>query len=118
MSRSSDRIWEKVLTIIKPQISEQSFTTWFDPLRPLEIENKTLTLEIPNKFFSEWIDEHYHDIIYDALEDVVDSDVRIKYYIRSSNGQSKGNGNGNIGIKTDSAERPILPQQKEYFMQK
>ncbi|MFC1729092.1 chromosomal replication initiator protein DnaA [candidate division KSB1 bacterium] len=118
MSRSSDRIWEKVLTIIKPQISEQSFTTWFDPLRPLEIENKTLTLEIPNKFFSEWIDEHYHDIIYDALEDVVDSDVRIKYYIRSSNGQSKGNGNGNIGIKTDSAERPILPKPKEYFMQK
>ncbi len=84
-------IWSKVLDQIKPQINDQSFNTWFSPLKPIGLGKNTLDIEIPSKFFSEWLDEHYRNIISSALEDVFNQDASINYIISSNNGH-KGNG--------------------------
>jgi len=86
MKQSHEVVWEKVLSVIKPQINEQSFTTWFEPLRALDIEDNTLTVEIPSKFFSEWLDEHYHNVIYSALEGILDKSPRLEFKVNRDNG--------------------------------
>ncbi len=111
MVLSCEKVWDNVLDIIKPQMNEQSFSTWFDPLKPVEISDNTLTLEIPSKFFSEWIDEHYHDIIYDALEEVLDPGASIKYWV-------DGNGNGNGRTDEVTEEKMMFPPASDNYKRK
>jgi len=81
MLQKSQEVWDQVLSIIKPRINEQSFLTWFGPLKPVEIDDNTLRVQIPSKFFSEWIDEHYYSLVKGALEKVIHSDATIEYEI-------------------------------------
>ncbi|MDP4220233.1 MAG: chromosomal replication initiator protein DnaA [Bacteroidota bacterium] len=60
-------IWQRSLEKIKGQISPQSYTTWFEPLVPKSLEGTTLTLLAPSGFISEWILQHYQQLIESAL---------------------------------------------------
>jgi chromosomal replication initiator protein len=60
-------IWQRSLENIKGQISPQSFTTWFEPLVPKSLEGTTLTLLAPSGFISEWILQHYQQLIETSL---------------------------------------------------
>ncbi|MFC1553578.1 chromosomal replication initiator protein DnaA [candidate division KSB1 bacterium] len=92
MSATQTKIWKNVLSVIKPQINEQSFSTWFEPLKPVEISDSRFIVEIPSKFFSEWLEEHYQELINSALLEVMDTDIEIEYKVTDSNGKHKDNG--------------------------
>jgi chromosomal replication initiator protein len=64
-------IWQLGLERIKPQISPQSFTTWFEPLVPKSLEGMTLRLLAPSGFISEWIQQHYQALIEAALTEIL-----------------------------------------------
>ena len=44
-------IWAHCLRTIKEEISEQSFDTWFRPIKPVRLEQNVLTIEVPSQFF-------------------------------------------------------------------
>ena len=53
-------LWESVLNGLKDVLPDHAVGAWFDPIVPVEIKDgKTLVLEVPSKFFLEWIDSHY-----------------------------------------------------------
>ncbi len=59
MVQDCNAVWNGCLSVIREEISEQSFRTWFEPIRPIRLQENTLTLQVPNKFFFEWLEEHY-----------------------------------------------------------
>ncbi len=48
-------VWENCLQAIRDNVSVQSFKTWFEPIKPLRLENESLTIQVPNKIFYEWL---------------------------------------------------------------
>lgn len=64
-------IWQRAMETIRVKISPQSFTTWFEPLVPKALEGTTLTLLAPSGFISEWILQHYEEMINSALNDLL-----------------------------------------------
>ena len=53
-------LWGSVLDGLKDVLPDHAVGAWFDPIVPVEIKDgKTLVLEVPSKFFLEWIDSHY-----------------------------------------------------------
>ncbi|MCP4724435.1 MAG: chromosomal replication initiator protein DnaA [bacterium] len=104
MQKSCDQVWKEVLDIIRSQINEQSYNTWFIPLKPKTMLDNTISVEIPGKFFSEWLDEHYKNLITSALEDVIDPGAAIKYVVKSTNGK-----NGRNGENGKSQKEEIIP---------
>ena len=50
-----EKHWENCLSIIKNNITSQSFISLFKPIIPKSYKDKTLTLIVPNKFFYECI---------------------------------------------------------------
>ncbi len=50
--------WEKVLEDVRGKVSRQSFETWFKPARFLGCEGDRCRLELPNRFFKEWFQDH------------------------------------------------------------
>ena len=49
-------LWCKCLEIIKSDLSDQSYSTWFAPIVPLKFSNNTLTIQVPSQFFYEWLE--------------------------------------------------------------
>jgi len=76
-----DDLWQKGLTIIKKQVSPQIFNTWFKPLRLIGVNEASLELEVPNRFFLEWLREHYTSLILETLKEVAKRDYSIMWRV-------------------------------------
>lgn len=74
-----DNIWNRCLDIIREKVNEESFNTWFLPIRPLKFEAQTLIVQIPNQFFYEWLEEHYLPVLKDAIMQTVGLDGNLEY---------------------------------------
>jgi chromosomal replication initiator protein len=59
-------VWEQCLKLIKNKVAEQSFDTWFKPIKAVKLSGSALTIQVPSQFFYEWIEEHYVHILKEA----------------------------------------------------
>ena len=50
MVKSDVSVWEDCLELIKTQVGEQSFKTWFEPIQPLNLKENVLTIQVPSQF--------------------------------------------------------------------
>src|SRR2546423_1522525 len=81
MEKNYESVWKKCLQIIKDNVNTQSFKTWFTPIRPVKLEGKILTLEVPSQFFYEWLEEHYIALMRKTLRSQLGNDGRLEYSI-------------------------------------
>ncbi|MHB8851977.1 MAG: chromosomal replication initiator protein DnaA [Ignavibacteriaceae bacterium] len=77
--------WNECLKSIKVGVSQMTFNTWFLPIKPLEIKNYTLKVQLPSQFFWEWIDEHYNTLINNTIHEVIGPEARLAYVISEDN---------------------------------
>ncbi len=66
----SQGIWDQALGVIGGHIPRQVFETWFTPVRVRGVEDSCVRLEVPNKFFGDWLTEHHRDLIAESLKKV------------------------------------------------
>lgn len=64
---STTDIWKKCLEAVKGQIPSQHFNTWFKPINVAGINETSLELEVPNRFFLEWLKDHYLPLIQEVI---------------------------------------------------
>jgi chromosomal replication initiator protein len=84
---SAEKVWEDCLQYISPRVKTQTFHTWFQPVRALRIENRTLVLEVANQFAIDWVSEHFAALINEALNEVVGDDATFELCTRSKTSQ-------------------------------
>ncbi|MEJ2494181.1 MAG: chromosomal replication initiator protein DnaA [Ignavibacteriaceae bacterium] len=77
-------IWKNCLSRIKKNVTQMTYNTWFLPIRPLQLEDNTLKVELPSQFFWEWIDEHYNSLINKTISEVIGPDAKLSYIIDSN----------------------------------
>jgi chromosomal replication initiator protein len=76
-----DAIWVNILSHIQPQVNSQSFKTWFEPIKPIRIENNEVAVTVPSQFFYEWLEEHYYSLISDALKKTLGPSAKLMYTV-------------------------------------
>ena len=59
--------WDEALEYIQQKVPKQVFDTWFLPVQFDKVENSTIYLGVPNKFFGEWLDTHYGALLAEAV---------------------------------------------------
>ena len=74
-------LWNNILSHIQPEINSQSFKTWFEPIKPVKIENNEVSVTVPSQFFYEWLEEHYYSLISGALQKVMGSSAKLTYTV-------------------------------------
>jgi chromosomal replication initiator protein len=57
----------KLLVFYKDNIQDQAFKTWFEPIKSVELTDNALYIQVPSKFFYEWLEEHYVKLLKVAL---------------------------------------------------
>ncbi|MFA6438659.1 MAG: chromosomal replication initiator protein DnaA [Bacteriovoracaceae bacterium] len=73
--------WIQILSHIQPEINSQSFKTWFEPIKPVKIENNVVSVTVPSQFFYEWLEEHYYSLISGALSKVLGTSATLTYTV-------------------------------------
>lgn len=79
--KNSTLVWKECLKTIKENVTLMSYNTWFLPIKPLELENSTLKVQLPSQFFWEWIDEHYNTLINKTIHNVLGPNAKLAYVI-------------------------------------
>jgi len=74
-------VWDDCLRIIKKNVNPQSFKTWFEPIKPVQLEGDVLTIQVPNKFFFEWLEEHYVQLLKKSIRQELGERGRLVYHI-------------------------------------
>ena len=74
-------IWDKCLKNIKKNVTLMTYNTWFLPIKPLELDNSTLKVQLPSQFFWEWIDEHYNSLINKTILEILGTEAKLAYII-------------------------------------
>ncbi|WP_181305756.1 chromosomal replication initiator protein DnaA [Rufibacter sp. XAAS-G3-1] len=81
MVKDSITVWHNCLQVIKDNIGEQSYKTWFEPITPLSLANNVLTIQVPSQFFYEWLEEHYVSLLKKVVFQELGSEGRLEYSI-------------------------------------
>ncbi|MEY4595258.1 MAG: chromosomal replication initiator protein DnaA [Bacteroidota bacterium] len=89
MEKTCESVWKKCLQIIKDNVSPQSFKTWFEPIKPVKLDGKVLTIEVPSQFFYEWLEEHYITLLKKVIRQQLGNDSRLEYSIVMDHGTAE-----------------------------
>src|SRR4030067_1646638 len=73
--------WQKALQAIEEKVGAQTSELWFKPLKFLNIQDQQVILEVPNRFFKEWIEDHYPGLITETLEVFFKKPVGVKFRV-------------------------------------
>ena len=85
MNINASSVWDNCLSFIKDNIQPQAFKTWFLPIKPVKLNGNVLSIEVPSKFFYEWLEEHYVKLLKTALYKELGDEARLIYSIRMEN---------------------------------
>ena len=85
MSVSADSVWKNCLAFIEDNIQPQAFKTWFEPIKPVKLSDNALSIQVPSKFFYEWLEEHYVKLLKVALTKELGENAKLVYIIKMEN---------------------------------
>jgi len=66
---------------LKKALGEQNFTTWLAPTRIVDFKDGSLRLQVPSKFFRDWLDGHYSLLIKQKAQEISGQTVKLTYEI-------------------------------------
>ncbi|MCD4812742.1 chromosomal replication initiator protein DnaA [bacterium] len=81
MSFSADELWSSVLSELENNLNKQSFETWFTPTRAILFSENKLVIEVPSRFFCDWLNEHYLSLLKEITSKIAQQDVSVLFNI-------------------------------------
>jgi len=85
MSNTAQLVWNNCLRFIKDNIQPQAYKTWFEPIIAVKLTDNALSVQVPSKFFYEWLEEHYVKILKVALNKELGESAKLVYIIKMEN---------------------------------
>ena len=74
-------MWEEAVRQLKEKLGNQNFETWIKPIHIHSISADGVVLGVPNKFFRDWLNEHYFAQIDEILKSLTHKDLKISLAI-------------------------------------
>ena len=95
-------LWAQAVAEIKERIGRQNYETWIKPIGFISRNKNEICLDVPNKFFRDWLTEHYLIQIQDILSALAKHDVKVVFEI---NEKTNRPANAEKGVKREERER-------------
>ncbi len=105
-------LWRKANDRLREELGQVGFETWIGPLSFVGQQGRTVTIEAPNRFFRDWVNERYLGMLQKSLSEEAGEPLDVKLTLGESAAasaapRSNGNGHGNgASAKAPHAEKP------------
>lgn len=106
MPLACQELWSSMLADLHKTLNKQSFETWFTPTRALSYSEKKLIIEVPSRFFCDWLNEHYLSSLQETASRIAGEEVTI-YFIVASDLQSKS-----VAVPAPAMTAPLPSESK------
>ena len=83
VSKQHLALWDYCLQLIKQNVQEQQYKTWFEPIvfESFSEADATLLVQVPSAYFCEYLEQHYVRLMYWALTKSFKTNIRLKYRV-------------------------------------
>src|SRR5689334_19632445 len=96
-------VWQKAADRIRDSLGQVGYETWIGPLNFVGFQDKTATIEAPNRFFRDWVNERYLDLMRRSLSAEIGEPVEVKLTLGKdiagvgpNNGNTQTNGHSTV----------------------
>jgi chromosomal replication initiator protein len=72
-------VWDQVLSRIETKVNRHSFYTWFKPTSFITEDAGSITVQVPNALFRDWLSKHYSGVIAEALGEVRNGGLTVNF---------------------------------------
>jgi chromosomal replication initiator protein len=94
-------LWQACGGILKERVSKDTYDTWFQGVSIENISDFEATIRVPNRFFRDWIRDHYHAVLEDVVGKVAGKQgLRVAYALSGAEGLEKE-------APQEAMERPV-----------
>jgi len=87
LSSNSATLWNSLKDKIEENLGTTIYETWFKPLCPVSLSDTAFEISAPNKFYCDWVKEHYHTLIEKSLEEITGQRIKIIFSVLPSKEQ-------------------------------
>jgi chromosomal replication initiator protein len=81
MILSAEQLWDEILNKLKEEMPKDSYELWFKPTRAVSFEDNLLNVQVPNRFFSKYLQERHKGKIEELLRVTTASEAQIIFTI-------------------------------------
>ena len=94
MLASPKALWDNSLLLIKDNVSEQQYNTWFRPIvfESYKPSTKTLLVQVPSPFVYEYLEQNYVGLLSKVLHRNFGDGIRLTYRVVSDKDRQAQNG--------------------------
>lgn len=120
MNEDKNNLWERCLKIIKDNLSETLYESWFAPIKMESYEDNVLTLRVPTSYYVEQLDGRFYNLLALTLIRVYGKGIRLKYsydVIKPATPPAVDDGAGTVteeplhGVVKSPVKDPFAPQE-------
>jgi len=79
-SPNAQNLWAKALEAIR-QDGKTYALTWLERMQGLEVKEGVMVLSVPDRFFRDWVDDHYRALLLEALQRVAGEPLGLTYEV-------------------------------------
>ena len=105
MTNDLNILWAECQQILRDNLSQSAYQTWFAPIVAQQWSNDLLVLQVKSQFVVDYIEENYLDLLSRVLRKVFGARVQLEYRIMMAG--------SSIDIPSDSAKQPAARQMME-----
>lgn len=81
MQNNVNILWAECQQILKDNLSQSAYQTWFASIEPIQWEDNMLVLQVRSQFIVDYIEDNYLDILSRVLRKVFGTQVQLEYRI-------------------------------------
>lgn len=81
-------VWDECLKFIKANISQEHFETWFQPVVPISLKQRILTIRVPTMFYYEFIEANFWQLLKTAVHRVLGAEGKLVYSVIVKDGKT------------------------------
>ena len=83
MKASPDARWDNALALIRENVTQQQYDTWFSPIvfESFDEDKKALLVQVPSPFVYEYLEENYIDLLIKVLRRTFCPGIRLNYRV-------------------------------------
>ena len=83
MKNCHQALWDKCLHLIRQNVTEQIYKTWFEPIvfESYDVQKKTVLVQVPSQYVYEYLEQYFVHLMAWALNNSFSVGVRLTYRI-------------------------------------
>lgn len=83
MVKNSKALWDNCLSLIKANVTERQYQSWFEPIvfEHYDEDSRTVLLQVPSRYFYEYLEQYYVPLLSKVLCRCFGENVQLNYRI-------------------------------------